>query len=134
MDIDTLINNGQLAQAANLALKSLEDGVVPKQNVLKYLLKCLAQEGNVEKIQQFGKHITDSVKRRVTYDDKLTLAMFLRGAGSQHVDGLYEAVQAAKTPEDLEVALKKFPRSNALEAAVNNDELLVKCKYVLKPL
>ncbi|KOB79221.1 putative bicoid mrna stability factor [Operophtera brumata] len=114
--IETSIQNGQLTQAMDLALKSIQDGVTPKPSVLKYLLKSLGQEGNVEKIQQFGKLITEVMKKKVTYNDKLTLAIFVRGAGPQHIDGLYQSVQAAQSDEDLEAALRKFPRSKIAAA------------------
>lgn len=127
-NVETLTKNGQLTQAMDIVIKSIEHGVVPKASVLKFLLKSLATEGNVEKIQQFGNQINESLKRRVTYNDKLTLAIFTRGAGPQHIDNLLESVQAAKTDEDVERALVQFPRSNALAAAMSDDNLVAKCE------
>lgn len=127
--IEALIQTGQLTQAMDVAIKSIGNGVMPKPNVLKYLLKNLAQEGNVEKIQQLGEHLTEDMKRKVTYDDKLTLAIVEKGAGSEHVQQLYEAVQAATSDAELEAALRKFPRSNALASIMKDDELLAKCEY-----
>lgn len=131
-NIETMIKNEQLSQAMDVAIKSIDHGVVPKSSVLKYLLKSLAESGNVEKIQQLGKNINESLKRRVTYDDKLTMAIFSRGAGRQHVDNLLESVQAAKSDEDLDNALKKFPRSNALAAAIQDNDLITKCKTIYR--
>ncbi|KAF9423083.1 hypothetical protein HW555_001387 [Spodoptera exigua] len=128
--IETLTKDGQLSQAIDVAMKSIEHGVVPKTNVLKYLLKSLAEEGNVEKIQQLGKHVNDSLKRRVTYDDKLTLAIFNRGAGAQHVDSVLELVKAAKSEEEMDNALRKYPRSSALATVVQDNELTEKCKQI----
>ncbi|CAH1646499.1 unnamed protein product [Spodoptera littoralis] len=115
--------DGQYSQALDVAMKSIEHGVVPKTGVMKFLLKSLAEEGNVEKIQQLGKYINDSLKRRVTYDDKLTLAVFKRGAGSQHIDNVLESVKAAKSEEEMENALRKYPRSSALATVVQDNEL-----------
>lgn len=127
--IETLTKDGQYSQAIDVAMKSIEHGVVPKTSVLKFLLKSLADEGNVEKIQQLGKHVNDSLKRRVTYDDKLTMAVFNRGAGPQHIDNVLESVKAAKSEEELDNALRKYPRSSALATVVLDSELTEKCKY-----
>lgn len=128
INIETMTKNGDLLQATDLAIKSIEHGVIPKSNVLKFLLKSLAEAGYVENIQKIGKQINESLKRRVTYNDKLTLAIFRRGAGSQHIDNLMESVQAAKTNQDLENALKNFPRSSALATVIDDEKLIDKCK------
>uniref|UniRef100_A0A2H1WV81 SFRICE_009650 n=1 Tax=Spodoptera frugiperda TaxID=7108 RepID=A0A2H1WV81_SPOFR len=128
--IETLTKDGQYSQAIDVAMKSIEHGVVPKTSVLKFLLKSLADEGNVEKIQQLGKHVNDSLKRRVTYDDKLTMAVFNRGAGPQHIDNVLESVKAAKSEEELDNALRKYPRSSALATVVLDNELTEKCKQI----
>ncbi|KAJ8730618.1 hypothetical protein PYW08_002031 [Mythimna loreyi] len=125
--VETMTKDGQLSQAMDVAMKSIEHGVIPKTSVLKYLLKSLAEAGNVEKIQQLGKYINDSLKRRITYDDKLTLAVFTRGAGAQHIDSLLESVKSAKTEEELDSMLRKFPRSGALSTAIQDNELVAKC-------
>lgn len=131
LSIESLIKENKLSEAMEMALKSIQEGVVPKPTVLKFLLKNLALEGNVDKIQELGKCINEPMKRKVTYDDKLTLAIFTRGAGSQHIDSLLESVQQAATSEDLQAALRKFPRSNALANLVNSgdEQLIAKCKY-----
>lgn len=130
--IENLVKNDRPSEAMELAMKSIQQGVIPKPNVLKFMLKTLAEAGNVEKIQQLGNILTNAMKRTVTYDDKLTLAIFNRGAGAQHIDSLLQSVNTAKSDEDLEVVLRKFPRSNALASIVNNEELLKKCKYFKK--
>ncbi|CAH0581522.1 unnamed protein product [Chrysodeixis includens] len=129
--IENLVKDGLLSQAMDMTIKSIEHGVIPKTAVVKFLLKALADEGNVEKIQQLGNYINESIKRRVTYDDKLTLAVFTRGAGNHHIDSLLESVQAAKTEEDLDNALRKFPRSNALQAAIQDNDLVAKCNTIV---
>lgn len=126
--IENMVKDGLLSQAMDVTIKSIEHGVIPKTTVVKFLLKGLADDGNVEKIQQLGNYINESIKRRVTYDDKLTLAVFTRGAGNHHIDNLLESVQAAKTEEDLDNALKKFPRSGALENAIQDNDLIAKCE------
>lgn len=127
--IETMTKNGQLSKAMDVAIKSIEHGVIPKTGVLRFLLRSLGEAGNVEKIQQLGKCVNDSLKRRITYDDKLTMATFARGAGAQHVDNLYAVVKSAKTDEELDNALRKFPRSGALASVIQDDELVAKCKY-----
>lgn len=127
--IETMTKDGQLSQAMDVAMTSIEHGVIPKTSILKYLLKSLAEVGNVEKIQQLGRYINDALKRRITYDDKLTLAIFTRGAGAQHIDNLLESVKSAKTEEELDSLLRKFPRSGALSTAIQDSELVTKCKY-----
>lgn len=126
--IENLVKTDKPSEAMDVAVRAIQQGVMPKSSVLKYLLKTLAEAGNVEKIQLLGNYINDTMRRNVTYDDKLTLAIFQRGAGAQHIDGLLQSVNAAKTDEDLEDVLKKFPRSNALAAIVNNEEIIKKCK------
>lgn len=127
--VEDLVKNEKPFEAMDVAIRSIQQGVMPKSSVLKYLIKTLAEAGNVEKIQLLGNHINDTMKRNVTYDDKLTLAIFNRGAGAHHIESLLQSVNAAKNDEDLETTLKKFPRSNALASIVNNEELLKKCKY-----
>ncbi|KAI5639901.1 bicoid stability factor [Phthorimaea operculella] len=128
--VEELVQNGRAPQALDLVIKSIQEGVIPKANVIKYTLKILAQDGNVEKIQQLGKYINETMRREITYDDKLTLAIFNRGAGDQHVENLYNSVNAATTDEDLEIALKKFPRSSALASIMDNQDLTDKCRKV----
>lgn len=53
--IERLTLDGKASQAMDIALKSIEDGVYPKANVLKFVLRNLAEQGNVEKIQALGK-------------------------------------------------------------------------------
>ncbi|XP_072939179.1 leucine-rich PPR motif-containing protein, mitochondrial [Epargyreus clarus] len=130
VQIEDLVKQGNAPKALDLAIKSIQEGVMPKSNVLKFTLKNLAEEGNVEKIQALGQYLSDKTRREVTYDDKLTLAIFKRGAGSQHIDSLITLVKAVDTNEDLEVALRKFPRSNSLEMAVQDKDLAKKCYEV----
>ncbi|CAH2076864.1 unnamed protein product, partial [Iphiclides podalirius] len=130
MIIENMIQQGEAAQAMDYAVKCIGDGIMPQNKVLKFLLKNLAEDGNVEKIQLLGKHLNELMKRSVTYDDKLTLAIFRRGAGFEHVDGVLKALQVANTDEDVERALRKFPRSSALDSAVQNDELSKKCHEI----
>lgn len=127
--IENLVKNERPSEAMDVAIRAIQQGVVPKSSVLKYMLKSLAEAGNVEKIMLLGNYISDTMKRNVTYDDKLTLAIFNRGAGAQHIGNLLQSVNDAKTDEDLEVVLKKFPRSNALASIINDEELVKQCKY-----
>ncbi|XP_045528765.1 leucine-rich PPR motif-containing protein, mitochondrial [Pieris brassicae] len=125
--IEKLINDGLLSQAMDFTIKSVEDGIVPKENVIKYLLKSLAAEGSVEKIQMLGKYINEDMRKKVTYSDKMTAAIFNRGGGDQHVSDLLLTVEATQSPDELKSILTKFPRSNALAAAVSNEDLSKKC-------
>ncbi|CAK1600773.1 unnamed protein product [Parnassius mnemosyne] len=128
--IENMVKEGKAAQAMDYAINSIEDSIIPKDNVLKFLLKKLAEEGNVEKIQSLGKYINESMRRSITYDDKLTLAIFKRGAGAQHVESLLNALQVAKTDEDVQSALRRYPRSNALASAIQDKDILNKCQEV----
>lgn len=126
--VEELVKMGKPEQAMDFALKSIQDGKVPKANVLKFLLKNLATIGSVDKIEALGSYLNDNMRRNVTYDDKLTLAVFVRGSGADHVDKLYEAVNTASNDQDLDVALRRFPRSNALASVMDDDELVKKCE------
>lgn len=127
--IENLVKNERPSEAMEVAMKAIQQGVMPTSKVMKFMLKTLAEAGNVEKIQHLGNCINETMRRNVTYDDKLTLAIFNRGAGAQHIDSLLQSVNTAKTDEDLEIILKKFPRSNALASIMNNEDLLKKCKF-----
>lgn len=126
--IEDLIKDGKAKQAADYTLKNLELGVIPRPNVLKFLLKSLAEDGNYEKIELIGKYLTETMKKNVTYDNKLTQAIFLRGNGAQHMDNIMNSLESAKNVDEIENILRKFPRSNALASAVQNRELDAKCK------
>lgn len=128
--IENLIHNGEVTEALDYAVKTLDEGTIAKPNILKFLLKKLAEQGEVEKIQELGKRLTEPMKRNVTYDDKLTLAIFTKGAGPQHIDSLYDAVNNAKSDEELAKALVKFPRSNALASVIQDDVFVEKCRKV----
>lgn len=129
--IEKLTQEGKTTQAIDYAMKNIEEGIVPKANVMKFLLKNLAEDGNVEKIQPLGKLINENMKRNVTYDDKLTLAIFVRGAGMEHMDNILKVMENSDSNEEIEAVLRRFPRSNALAAAVQNSELSAKCMYNL---
>lgn len=132
--IETLVQEGKTDQALDVAIKSFEHGIIPKSSVLKYTLKKLAEESNVEKIQQLGKYVSDNLRRRITYDDKLTLAIFNRGDGANHMDSILTSLENATTDEDIENILTKFPRSNALASIMENKEVLSKCHTVAEIL
>lgn len=127
VNIENLIKSGKASQAMDLAMKSISKGTMPKTPVMKYLLKVLAEQGNVEKIEQLGNVMTDPLRRRLTYDDKLTLAKFNKGAGAEHIDDLVKAAERANTLQEFEVVLQKFPRSNALASILNKEDVVTKC-------
>lgn len=127
-NIENLVQEGKINKALDYSVKMIDEGTMPKANVLKYLVKKLAESGEVEKIQELGKRLSDVMRRNVTYDDKLTLAIFNRGAGPEHIDALYEAVTKAQTDDELVTALLKFPRSNALASVIQDDIFVDKCK------
>ncbi|XP_050346941.1 leucine-rich PPR motif-containing protein, mitochondrial [Nymphalis io] len=130
--IETLTKDGKTAQAMDLTLNYLKEGVMPKANVLKFLLKSLAEEGDVEKIKPLGSHLNETMKRNVTYNDKLTLATFRSGNGSNHMDNILNMIEQATTKEEIEDALKKFPRSTALASAVQDSEVVAKCHSIVE--
>lgn len=127
--IEQLVKDGKTSLAMDHTIKSLDNGVTPKSSVMKFLLKNLAEDGNVEKISLLGNYINESMRKQITYNDKLTQATFVRGAGLQHVNDLLNALEAAETDEEFKLALTKFPRSATLASAIQNDETLSKCKY-----
>lgn len=129
--MESLVQDGKAVKAMDIALKSINKGVMPQIQVLKYVLKSLAEEGCVEKIKELGQHLTDPLKKRLAYDDKLTLATFKKGAGIEHIDTLVQEAEAANTLEEFEVVLKKFPRSSALASVVNNETAIAKCKFIV---
>lgn len=129
--IEKLTKEGNTSQAMDYALNMIENGVLPRANVLKYLLRNLAEDGNIEKIQPLGDMINETMKRNVTYDDKLTLAIFVRGAGKEHLDHILSKMESANSNEEIEAALRQYPRSNALAMALQNSELIDKCKLNL---
>ncbi|XP_063822748.1 leucine-rich PPR motif-containing protein, mitochondrial [Ostrinia nubilalis] len=128
--IEALVKQGEAVKAMDVALQALQRNSMPKLPVMKFLLKTLAEAGNVEKIEELGGLLTEQTKRKLAYDDKLTLAVFKQGAGADHIEGMVEKMQAAATEEDLEEILKKFPRSTALASIINNENLVTKCHKI----
>ncbi|XP_060803764.1 leucine-rich PPR motif-containing protein, mitochondrial [Amyelois transitella] len=128
--IESLVKDGKPEEGMDLAIKCFKEGVTPKSNVLKFLLKTLSEKGNVEKIKELGQFANESLRRKITYDDKLTLAVFNSGSGSQHINSLLEQVNNAKTEAELEEALRKFPRSSALASIVSDENLVAKCHQI----
>ncbi|RVE48682.1 hypothetical protein evm_006648 [Chilo suppressalis] len=127
--IETLINeNKNIVKAFELTIKSIQEGVYPKTTVLKYLLKNLAEEGELEKIQVLGEYASDSLRRLITYDDKLTLATFKKGNAAEHIDNLLKIAETEPSPENIKTIVQKFPRSIALASVVENNELIAKCQ------
>ncbi|OWR46509.1 hypothetical protein KGM_200493 [Danaus plexippus plexippus] len=130
--IEQLTKEEKLSSATDLAVKSMEDGVFPKSNTLKFLLRKLADEGEVERIKALGKYLGETKRRKVTYDDKLTLGIFKQGGGSAHMESVLNAVNSAANDNEIEAALKSFPRSNALANCITNEEILSKCNNVVE--
>ncbi|XP_038214658.1 leucine-rich PPR motif-containing protein, mitochondrial [Zerene cesonia] len=130
VDIEKLVQTGLYTQAMDSTIKSIKNGSTPKSSILKYLLKSLAIEGNVEQIERLGKYIDNSMRKLITYDDKLTQAIFKNGSGDQHLDNLLAEIEAANTEEDLKNALIRYPRSSALASAVNSPVLSQKCQKI----
>ncbi|XP_050668618.1 leucine-rich PPR motif-containing protein, mitochondrial [Leptidea sinapis] len=128
--LEKMINDGHLTRAVEFAIICIKKGNKPRSSILKYLLKQLAMEGNVEAVEQFGKCLDDDMKKDVTYNDKHTLAVFKKGNGEQHIDNLLVAIEKCENNDDLKIALKAFPRSTALASAVNNEELAKKCQRI----
>ncbi|XP_013179551.1 PREDICTED: leucine-rich PPR motif-containing protein, mitochondrial [Papilio xuthus] len=129
--VEELVKEGNASAAMDYTIKCIQNGVIPLDNVTKFMLKSLSEEGNVEKIQSLGGYLTKSKKQHVTYDDKLTLAIFKKGNGSQHIDSLCNALQVANTEEQIEEIIQKFPRTNAYALAVQNEEMSQKCQRLV---
>ncbi|CAG4949184.1 unnamed protein product [Colias eurytheme] len=129
-DIEKLVQSGLYTQAMDQTINSIQSGSTPKYTVLKYLLKNLALEGNVEQIERLGKYIDNSMHKLITYDDKLTQAIFHKGSGEQHLENLLVAAKAANNDEDLKQVLVRFPRSTTLAEAVKSPVLAEKCQKI----
>ncbi|KPJ06941.1 Leucine-rich PPR motif-containing protein, mitochondrial [Papilio machaon] len=129
--VEKLVKEGNASAAMDYTIKCIQNGVIPLDNVTKFMLKSLSDEGNVEKIQLLDGYLTKSKKQHVTYDDKLALAIFKKGDGSQYIESLYNALQLANTDEQIEEIIQKFPRTNAFSLAVQNEEMSQKCQKLV---
>lgn len=128
-EIEKCIESENYSKAMLLVLDSYKKGMPPKQMQVKYLLKKLAEKGDVVTIRQLESILNDDFRRGVNYDDKLTTALFVSGSAKQHIDMLHQKVLKAKDEEELKKVLVSFPRSSALAAVAHDGQLMSKCKF-----
>ncbi|GBP92171.1 Leucine-rich PPR motif-containing protein, mitochondrial [Eumeta japonica] len=126
--IDNLINSGKPAEAMDVTINAIKSGTMPQITMIRRLLKVLSDEGNVDKLAMLSDFLTPELKKKLTYDNKLISAKFSQGGGAEYINKLWISYQSAKSNEDFEDIMRRYPRSSALEQILENEDLLQICK------
>ncbi|XP_041986989.1 leucine-rich PPR motif-containing protein, mitochondrial [Aricia agestis] len=128
--LQNLLDEGKIDDAFDCTLVGMKEGNIPRATVIKYLLKKLAENGNMEKIQEIGNHLSEPMLKKVAHEDKLTLAKFNSGSGTQHVDRLFASAESPDANKNIDEIVRQFPKSVALSKVVQSPDMLSKCEKI----
>lgn len=128
--IENLLKSGKSSEALKLALKCLGEGIKPFKGVASYLLKVLSDEGDVKSLLLL-KPYYEQEGNEINYHHKLTLATVMSGSSDSLINALYNDL---KNGEATETLVKQFPKSNALNIIIRDDNLADKCEEIAKIL
>lgn len=111
--IEALVQQNQLTEATRLTRDMLVAGAHPIPRIFKYLINELAKGGDVENLTSFGKYISETVKKNVSYDNRLSNAYLASGRVNECLDGLIHEIDTA-SEDDIPHLKQKFPRGGIL--------------------
>lgn len=125
--IEKLVQADRQNEAADIAQEMLTKNSVPMTRVFRFLLNKLANQGNIERLEKIGSHMSPDLKKLVSYDNKICHANLVAGKSEQYLHQLEREIDTA-TDKDLAVISEKFPRGGAVGILERYPELTEKCK------
>ncbi|XP_030763676.1 leucine-rich PPR motif-containing protein, mitochondrial [Sitophilus oryzae] len=110
--IEKLIHNDRLNDATSITLKLLDKDKYPVQKIFRFLLNRLASAGDIHSLEQIGNKLNASVKKLVSFDNRLCHANIVAGKGEDYLNKLEKDIDSTNS-ENLSIISGQFPRGGA---------------------
>ena len=127
--VELLVKGDHLHDATSVTEKMLQKDTYPMPKIFRFLLNRLASTGQVELMNTIGQYLTTSVKKEVSYDNRLCNSYLAANRGGEYLDALereLDVVMASnKDEEQVQVLKEKFPRGGAMGLLESNPKLVV---------
>jgi leucine-rich PPR motif-containing protein, mitochondrial len=116
--VELLVKEELLLDATNVTEKMLRRDTYPMPKIFRFLLNRLAATGQVEMMNTVGQYLTTTVKKEVSFDNRLCNAYLAAGRGAEYLDALERELDAvagcSKDDEKVQILKEKFPRGGAM--------------------
>lgn len=112
--IEATIKAGRLDEASKLVLDMLKEKSHPRVNVFRFFLNKLATNGDVETMEKIGTYLDDEMKKELSFDNRFCHGYVSQGKAEDYLKRLENAIDSAKTPEEIQKAGEVFPRGKLL--------------------
>jgi hypothetical protein len=100
----------------------LQRDTYPMPKIFRFLLNRLASTGSVELMNAIGSYLTTTVKKEVSFDNRLCNAYLAAGRGGEYLDALEKEVDAVSelSKDDVRVQVLILCVSVSAEKFSNN--------------
>ena len=126
---ELLVKEEVLRDATDVTEKMLQRSTYPMPKIFRFLLNRLAATGQVELMNTIGQYLTTTVKKEVSFDNRLCNAYLAAGRGSEYLDALEKELDAVGSnnitdDEQVQILKEKFPRGGAMGLLESNPQLV----------
>lgn len=108
--IEALLQNGRLQDATKKVYEMLAEKTFPSPRIFRYYLNKVAVQGDAATIEDMGKHIDSSLKKSVSFDNRLCHSYVAAGKADEYLKKLASAIDEATTAEQIALVAEEFPR------------------------
>ena len=126
--VELLVKDDHLQDATHVTEKMLQRDTYPMPKIFRFLLNRLASTGHVELMNTIGQYLTTSVKKEVSFDNRLCNAYLAAGRGGEYLDSLEKELNLvadkSKDDEQVQILKEKFPRGGAMGLLESNPHLV----------
>lgn len=108
--IEKLLQNDQLTKATKLVFDLLDEKLVPIPKIFRFYLNKLASSADTETLEKIRSRLSAETKKLISFDNRMCHSYVAGGKTDEYLKKLEDAVDAAKTPEEIALLGKEFPR------------------------
>lgn len=108
--IEALVKNGRLQEATKFVLELLGEKVQPVPRIFRFYLNRVASNGDIETLDNIGKHLSPDAKKTVSFDNRICHSYIVSGQVDSYLAKLESAIDNAKTEEQIAKVVEEFPR------------------------
>lgn len=112
--IEALLQSGQLSNATKLVSTILDEKHFPTPRVFRFYLNKIATNADIELLKKIGSRLSAETKKLLSFDNRLCHSYIASGKADEYLQILDDAIDAAKTPEDIAKVGEEFPRGEFL--------------------
>uniref|UniRef100_A0A1B6MDN1 Pentacotripeptide-repeat region of PRORP domain-containing protein n=1 Tax=Graphocephala atropunctata TaxID=36148 RepID=A0A1B6MDN1_9HEMI len=122
--MELLVTKARFREATSL-LTSLPNDKMPTIRTLNFFISRLAQTGQLDLMDRVGEHLSEELRKLTSYVNRHLNCAVVGGKAQQELDKLEKQIDAASTPEEVDIAALEFPRGGiygVLEASPSYHE------------